>query len=46
MLELLLKVFALGLPGYLSYSSNLFDGLLTIVLLVKSRIGQVAGLSG
>ncbi|XP_038309699.1 two pore calcium channel protein 2 isoform X2 [Canis lupus familiaris] len=33
-LELLLKVFALGLPGYLSYSSNLFDGLLTVVLLV------------
>lgn len=47
MLELLLKVFALGLPGYLSYSSNLFDGLLTVVLLVKSRIGQSRiGLSG
>ncbi|XP_045342171.1 two pore channel protein 2 isoform X2 [Leopardus geoffroyi] len=33
-LELLLKVFALGLRGYLSYSSNVFDGLLTVVLLV------------
>ncbi|XP_034502159.1 two pore calcium channel protein 2 isoform X2 [Ailuropoda melanoleuca] len=34
LLELLLKVFALGLPGYLAYSSNAFDGLLTIILLV------------
>nr|XP_045749046.1 two pore channel protein 2 isoform X4 [Mirounga angustirostris] len=34
LLELLLKVFALGLPGYLAYSSNVFDALLTIVLLV------------
>ncbi|XP_078289913.1 two pore channel protein 2 isoform X4 [Panthera onca] len=33
-LELLLKAFALGLRGYLSYSSNVFDGLLTVVLLV------------
>ncbi|XP_059255271.1 two pore channel protein 2 isoform X9 [Mustela nigripes] len=33
-LELLLKVFALGLPGYLAHSSNVFDGLLTAVLLV------------
>uniref|UniRef100_A0A8C8Y673 Two pore segment channel 2 n=1 Tax=Panthera leo TaxID=9689 RepID=A0A8C8Y673_PANLE len=32
-LELLLKAFALGLRGYLSYSSNVFDGLLTVVLL-------------
>ncbi|XP_045711323.1 two pore channel protein 2 isoform X2 [Phyllostomus hastatus] len=32
--EMLLKVFALGLLGYLSYPSNAFDGLLTIVLLV------------
>ncbi|KAM8815476.1 two pore channel protein 2 isoform 2-T2 [Rhynchonycteris naso] len=32
--EMLLKVFALGLLGYLSYPSNLFDGLLTIILLV------------
>lgn len=37
MLELLLKVFALGLPGYLASSSNVFDGLLTVVLLVKSE---------
>ncbi|XP_030667274.1 two pore calcium channel protein 2 isoform X6 [Nomascus leucogenys] len=36
LLEMLLKVFALGLRGYLSYRSNVFDGLLTIVLLVKS----------
>ncbi|XP_074257902.1 two pore channel protein 2 isoform X1 [Saimiri boliviensis] len=34
LLELLLKVFALGLRGYLSYPSNVFDGLLTAVLLV------------
>ncbi|XP_039091381.1 two pore calcium channel protein 2 isoform X2 [Hyaena hyaena] len=33
-LELLLKVFALGPRGYLSFSSNVFDGLLTVVLLV------------
>ncbi|XP_036991241.2 two pore channel protein 2 isoform X2 [Artibeus jamaicensis] len=32
--EMLLKVFALGLPGYLSYPSNAFDGLLTVILLV------------
>ncbi|XP_011384883.1 two pore calcium channel protein 2-like [Pteropus vampyrus] len=31
---MLLKVFALGLLGYLSYPSNVFDGLLTIILLV------------
>lgn len=43
LLELLLKVFALGLPGYLAYPSNVFDGLLTIVLLVKSETGQAAG---
>ncbi|CAI9167312.1 unnamed protein product [Rangifer tarandus platyrhynchus] len=34
LLEMLLKVFSLGLRGYLSYPSNVFDGLLTIVLLV------------
>ena len=45
-LELLLKAFALGLRGYLSYSSNVFDGLLTVVLLVKSETGRAAGLSG
>uniref|UniRef100_A0A8C8Z0L3 Two pore segment channel 2 n=1 Tax=Prolemur simus TaxID=1328070 RepID=A0A8C8Z0L3_PROSS len=33
LLEMLLKVFALGLQGYLSYPSNVFDGLLTTVLL-------------
>ena len=46
LLELLLKVFALGLPGYLAYSSNAFDGLLTIILLVKSETGQAAGPRG
>lgn len=39
LLEMLLKVFALGLRGYLYHPSNVFDGLLTIVLLVKSRRG-------
>ncbi|XP_062949696.1 two pore channel protein 2 isoform X1 [Cynocephalus volans] len=34
LLEMLLKVFALGLRGYLSYPSNVFDGFLTVVLLV------------
>lgn len=34
-LELLLKVFALGPRGYLSYPSNVCDGLLTSILLVK-----------
>ncbi|XP_057362684.1 two pore channel protein 2 isoform X5 [Manis pentadactyla] len=34
LLEMLLKVFALGLRGYLYHPSNVFDGLLTIVLLV------------
>lgn len=34
LMELLLKVFALGLRGYLSHRNNIFDGLLTIILLV------------
>ncbi|KAM5183810.1 two pore channel protein 2 isoform 3-T3 [Callospermophilus lateralis] len=34
LLELLLKVFALGPWGYLSYPENLFDGLITLALLV------------
>ncbi|XP_053755324.1 two pore channel protein 2 isoform X3 [Panthera pardus] len=38
-LELLLKAFALGLRGYLSYSSNVFDGLLTVVLLEARDAG-------
>ncbi|XP_075401356.1 two pore channel protein 2 isoform X2 [Tenrec ecaudatus] len=33
-LELLFKIFALGLRGYLSHLSNIFDGALTLVLLV------------
>uniref|UniRef100_A0A8D0HEA1 Two pore segment channel 2 n=1 Tax=Sphenodon punctatus TaxID=8508 RepID=A0A8D0HEA1_SPHPU len=36
MLEMLLKMLALGLRRYLSYPSNIFDGLLTGVLLVGS----------
>lgn len=39
-------MFALGLPGYLAHSSNVFDGLLTVVLLVKSGTGRAAGLPG
>ncbi|XP_061263262.1 two pore channel protein 2 isoform X4 [Bos javanicus] len=39
LLEMLLKVFSLGLQGYLSYSSNVFDGLLTIVLLEAGDAG-------
>ncbi|XP_054827424.1 two pore channel protein 2 [Eublepharis macularius] len=34
LLEMLLKILALGLKRYLSYSRNIFDGLLTIVLMV------------
>ncbi|KAM4722294.1 two pore channel protein 2 [Rhinophrynus dorsalis] len=33
-LEMALKVFSLGFKGYLSYPSNIFDGLLTVILLV------------
>ncbi|XP_006893447.1 PREDICTED: two pore calcium channel protein 2-like [Elephantulus edwardii] len=33
-LEMWLKIFAVGLWGYLSHRSNLFDGILTLVLLV------------
>ena len=43
LLEMLLKVFALGLQGYLVSSSNVFDGLLTVVLLVKSETGRAGG---
>lgn len=41
LVEMLLKVFALGLSGYLSYPSNVFDGLVTIILLVKSEVAEV-----
>ncbi|XP_039217368.1 two pore calcium channel protein 2 isoform X2 [Crotalus tigris] len=34
LLEMLLKLVALGLKRYLSYPSNVFDGLLTLVLMV------------
>nr|DBA17512.1 TPA: hypothetical protein GDO54_002944 [Pyxicephalus adspersus] len=33
-LEMSLKVFSLGMKNYLSYPSNIFDGFLTIILLV------------
>ncbi|KAI1895957.1 hypothetical protein AGOR_G00112120 [Albula goreensis] len=34
LLEMVLKIFAFGWRGYLSYRSNVFDGLLTVLLLV------------
>ncbi|KAL8169742.1 UNVERIFIED_CONTAM: Two pore calcium channel protein 2 [Gekko kuhli] len=34
LLEMLLKIFALGLRRYLSYTRNIFDGVLTVVLMV------------
>ncbi|XP_048463001.1 two pore channel protein 2 isoform X6 [Rhincodon typus] len=34
LLEMAVKIFALGIKGYCSYKSNLFDGLLTIILLI------------
>ncbi|XP_063053845.1 two pore channel protein 2-like [Engraulis encrasicolus] len=34
LLEMLMKIIALGWRGYLSYGSNVFDGFLTILLLV------------
>ncbi|KFV65055.1 Two pore calcium channel protein 2, partial [Dryobates pubescens] len=34
LLEMLLKILAMGLKRYLSYPSNRFDGLLTVILLV------------
>ncbi|XP_069760706.1 two pore channel protein 2 isoform X2 [Narcine bancroftii] len=34
LLEMALKIFALSIKGYCSYKSNLFDGLLTLILLV------------
>ncbi|XP_063640305.1 two pore channel protein 2 isoform X14 [Pan troglodytes] len=40
LLEMLLKVFALGLRGYLSYPSNVFDGLLTVVLLPMAVVAS------
>lgn len=40
LVEMLLKVFALGLSGYLSYPSNVFDGLVTVILLVKSGVAE------
>ncbi|XP_068117739.1 two pore channel protein 2 [Hyperolius riggenbachi] len=33
-LEMCLKVFSLGIKNYISYPSNIFDGLLTVILLV------------
>ncbi|KAG5848907.1 two pore channel protein 2-like [Anguilla rostrata] len=34
LLEMLLKIFAFGWRGYVSYRNNIFDGLMTIILLV------------
>uniref|UniRef100_A0A8D2MFI6 Two pore segment channel 2 n=1 Tax=Zonotrichia albicollis TaxID=44394 RepID=A0A8D2MFI6_ZONAL len=34
LLEMLLKILAMGLKRYLSYPSNRFDGLLTVILLI------------
>ncbi|KAF5920887.1 hypothetical protein HPG69_016685 [Diceros bicornis minor] len=42
LLEMLLKVFALGLWGYLFFPSNVFDGLLTVVLLWGRALESVA----
>ncbi|XP_075693145.1 two pore channel protein 2 [Rhinoderma darwinii] len=33
-LEMALKIFSLGIKNYVSYTSNIFDGILTIILLV------------
>ncbi|KAG9352141.1 hypothetical protein JZ751_020554 [Albula glossodonta] len=33
LLEMVLKIFAFGWKGYLSYRSNIFDGLMTVLLL-------------
>lgn len=33
-LEMALKIFSLGIKNYVSYPSNIFDGILTIILLV------------
>lgn len=41
--EMLLKVFALGPLGYLSYPSNLFDGILTVILLVRPEAQPHSG---
>ncbi|KAL4642030.1 two pore calcium channel protein 2 isoform X1 [Arapaima gigas] len=35
LLEMVLKIFSFGWRGYLSYRSNIFDGLLTVILLVS-----------
>lgn len=37
LLEMVLKIFAFGWRGYLSYRSNIFDGLLTVLLLVSPK---------
>ncbi|TNM90521.1 hypothetical protein fugu_002810 [Takifugu bimaculatus] len=36
--EMCVKIFALGLRGYLSYRSNIFDGFLTLMALVASTL--------
>ncbi|XP_055505170.1 two pore channel protein 2 [Leucoraja erinacea] len=42
LLEMALKIFALGIKGYCSYKSNLFDGLLTLILLILQLSSLVA----
>ncbi|KAF6723855.1 Two pore calcium channel protein 2 [Oryzias melastigma] len=37
LLEMSVKVFAFGWRGYLSYRNNIFDGVLTVLLLVLTR---------
>lgn len=34
--EMCMKIFAFGWKGYLSYKSNIFDGFLTVLLLVRA----------
>uniref|UniRef100_A0A8C3DKI2 Two pore segment channel 2 n=1 Tax=Corvus moneduloides TaxID=1196302 RepID=A0A8C3DKI2_CORMO len=41
LLEMLLKILAMGLKRYLSYPSNRFDGLLTVILLVSVLLAYI-----
>lgn len=42
LLEMLLKILAMGLKRYLSYPSNRFDGLLTVILLVSALLAYTS----
>ena len=44
LLEMSMKLLAFGLRGYLSYRNNIFDGFLTILLMVR-RSHTVTALS-